>query len=72
MEYNYDARHVVYIAAMKEMFKKIPLTMIKALTRKQKSQKIMEDIVSGCYTEIFSKGLTLLKISKLSKTYIWG
>ena len=31
---NYDARCVAYITAMKEMFKKITQTMIKALTPK--------------------------------------
>ena len=32
---NYDARCVAYITDMKDMFKKIPQTMIKALTPKK-------------------------------------
>ena len=48
-EENYDARHVTYITAMKEMFKKVPLTMIKALTPKQNVQKLMTDIGGGWY-----------------------
>ena len=41
LEENYDARRVAYITDMKDMFNKIPLTMIKALTPKQKPQKVM-------------------------------
>ena len=33
---KYDARRVVYITDIKDMFNKIPQTMIKALTPKQK------------------------------------
>ena len=51
LEYNYDARRVVYITAMKQMFKQIPLTMIKVLTPEQKVQKLMIDIGGGCYME---------------------
>ena len=36
LEQNYDARRVAYITATKEMFNKIPLTMIISLTPKQK------------------------------------
>ena len=43
---NYDARRVVCITAMKEMFKQIPLTMIKELTKK-KVQKLMTEIGGG-------------------------
>ena len=35
LEDNYDARRVAYITATKEMFKQIPLTMIKAFTPKK-------------------------------------
>ena len=35
-EENYDARRVAYITDTKEMFKKIPLTIIKALTTKKR------------------------------------
>ena len=41
LEDNYDSRHVAYITSMKEMFKQILLTMIKALNPKQKVQKRM-------------------------------
>ena len=43
---NYDARYVAYINAMKEMFKKVPQTMIKSINPKQKVQKLMTDIGS--------------------------
>ena len=48
---NYDARCVAYINAMQQMFKKIPLTIKKALTSKQKFQKLMTDIGGGWYME---------------------
>ena len=50
-EENYDARCVAYITDMKETFKKISLTMIKALTPKQKVQKLMTEIGGGWYME---------------------
>ena len=62
---NYDARCVAYIIAMKEMFKKIPQTMSKALTPKRKVQKLMTDIGGGWSKS--AKGLPPLKISKTSK-----
>ena len=55
LEKNYDARHEAYITAMKEMFKKIPLTMIKALTPKQKVQRLMTEVGGGWYMEIKTK-----------------
>ena len=58
LEDNYDARCVAYITSMKEMFKKIPLTMIKALTPKQKFQKLMTDI-GGWYMEKFLRDYLL-------------
>ena len=48
-EENYDARCVAYSTAMKEMFNQIPLTMIKALSPKQKVQKLMIEIGGGWY-----------------------
>ena len=47
LEDIYDDRRVAYITAMKDMFKKIALTIIKALTTKQKVQKIITDIGGG-------------------------
>ena len=44
LEYNYDARYVAYITAMKEMFKQISLTIIKAVTPKINVQKVMTEI----------------------------
>ena len=35
-EENYDARRVAYITDTKDMFKQIPLTVIKALTTKKR------------------------------------
>ena len=61
---NYDARRVAYITTMKEMFKQIPQTMIKALTPKQKSQKLMTDIGGGWYMEKSAKVLPPLERSK--------
>ena len=49
LEDSYDARRVAYITAMKEMFNKIPLTMDKALTPKQKVQKLITNIGGGWY-----------------------
>ena len=51
------------------MFNKIPQTMSKPLTPKQRVHKIMTDIGGGWYMVKSSKGLTLLKISKLSKDH---
>ena len=48
---NYEARCVSYINAMKNMFKIIHQTMSKALTPKQKFQKLMTDIGGGWYIE---------------------
>ena len=51
------------------MFKKTPLTMIKALTPKQKVQKLMTDIGGGWYMGKSAKGIPPLKISILSKNH---
>ena len=64
---NYSARCDAYVNAMKEMFKKIPLTIKKAPTPKQKVQRLMIDIVGGWYMGKFSKGLPPLRRTKLSK-----
>ena len=47
LEENYDARRVAYITSMKDMFKQIPLMVIKSLTPKQKVHKIMTEIGGG-------------------------
>ena len=60
-EDNYDAIWLAYITAMKYMLKQIPQTMIKALTPKQKVQKLMTYIVGGCYMGKSAKGLPTLK-----------
>ena len=46
-EENHDAIRVAYITAMKDMFKQIHITMIKALTQEQKFQKLMTEIGGG-------------------------
>ena len=51
LEENYDARHVAYITARKEMSKQTPITMIKIITTKQKFQKLMTYIGGGRYME---------------------
>ena len=67
LEDKYNARRVAYITTMKEMFNKIPRTMIKALNPKQTFQKRMIDIGGGCYMLNIAKGIPPLKISKLIK-----
>ena len=52
---------------MKDMFKQIPLTVIKALSPKQKVQKLMTEIGGGWYLEKVTKGLPPLRRPKLSK-----
>ena len=66
-EDNYEARCVAYSTDMKDMLKQIPPTIIKALTSKQKVQKLMTEIGGGWYMKKSSKGLPPLNISKLSK-----
>ena len=51
------------------MFKKIPLTIKKALTPKQKVQKLMTDIRCGWYTEKSARGLPPLRRTKPSKKH---
>ena len=48
---NYDARCVQYINTMKQMSKKIPQTMYKALTPNQIIQKLMTYIGGVWYME---------------------
>ena len=55
------------INATEEMFNQIPKTMKKALTPKQKVQKLMTDIGGGWYMEKSDKGLPPLRRTKLSK-----
>ena len=65
---NYNARCDAYVNDMKEMFKKIPLTMSKALNPKQ-IQKLMTYIGGGWYMGKSDKGLPPINISKLSKKH---
>ena len=52
---------------MKDTFTQIPQTIKKALTPKQKVQKLMTDIGGGWYTENVSKGVPPSRRTKLSK-----
>ena len=52
---------------MKDMFKQIPQNVEKALTSREKNQKLMTDIGGGWYLNFFEKGLPPLKRTKLSK-----
>ena len=52
---------------MKEMFKQIPQNVEKALTSREKNQKLMTDIGGGWYLKKCEKGLPPLKRIKLSK-----
>ena len=49
MDKNYDARHIAYRTAMKDMSKQIFTTMTEPLSPKQKFQKLMTDIGGGWY-----------------------
>ena len=66
-EENYNARSVAYITTMKEIFKQIPLTVIKALPPKQRVQKLMTDVGGGWYMGKSAKRITPLKRSELGK-----
>ena len=57
----------MYNKTMKDVFKKIPKTMNKTLSQKQKVQKLMTEIGGGWYMEIIAKGLPPLRRPKLSK-----
>ena len=53
LEDNCNARRVAYITATKEIFKQIPLTIIKSLTPKQKFQKLMTKLaVDGKWKKV--------------------
>ena len=67
LEDNYEVICGMYNKAMKEMFKQIPTTMTKALSPKQKVQKIMTEIGGGSYMENITKGLPPLSRTKLIK-----
>ena len=67
LEENYDAIRVAYITAMKYMFKEIPLTVINALTPKQKVQKLMTEIGGGWYMGKNAKGIPPSRRSRLIK-----
>ena len=64
---NYFARSESYSIAMKEMFKQIPQIFEKALTSREKNQKLMTDIGGGWYLKKIERGLPPLKRTKLSK-----
>ena len=47
LDENYDDIFVAYRNAMKDMFKKIPTTVTKPLSPRQKVQKLMTEIGGG-------------------------
>ena len=51
LDQNYEVILGMYNKTMKEMFKKIPTAMTKALSPKQKVQKFMTEIGGGWYME---------------------
>ena len=51
LDQNYEVRCGNYNKAMKEMFKQITTTITKALSPKQKVQKLMIEIGGGWYME---------------------
>ena len=48
---NYCARSELYSNSMEEMFIKIPQNVERALTQKEKTQKLLTDIGGGWYLE---------------------
>ena len=64
---NYCARSESYINATEEMFMQIPQKFERALTSKEKKEKLLTDIGGGWYLEKNSRGLPPLKRTKLSK-----
>ena len=54
---------------MKEMFKKIPTTMTKPLSSRQKLQKLMIEIGGGWYMKKRTKQLPPLSRTKQSKKH---
>ena len=69
---NYEIRSEMYNKYMKDIFKQIPLTMIKSLSSKQKVQKLTTEISAGWYMEKSYMGLPPLKRSKLGKNHKIG
>ena len=69
LEDNYEVRYGMYNKAMKEMFKQIPTTVIKALSPKQTFQNIMTEICGEWYMGNFSQGLPPLSIPKRIKNH---
>ena len=67
LEDNYDAIRVACSTAMTDMFKQIPTTMTKPLSKRKKVQKIMTEICGGWYMEKITKVITPLKRPKLIK-----
>ena len=51
LDKNYDDIRLAYSTDMKEMFKQIPTTITKALSPKQKFQKLTTVIGGGWYME---------------------
>ena len=52
---------------MEKMFKQIPQNVERALTSREKNQKLMTDIGGGWYLKKYERGLITLKRTKLSK-----
>ena len=69
LDENYDARCVAYITATKKMFKKIPTTMAKPISPRQKLQKLMTEIGGGCYVKKITKVIPALRRPKLGKNH---
>ena len=67
LEHNYEVRCGRYNKSMKEIFKKKTTTMTKALSPKQKVQKLTTEIGGGWHMRKISKGLPPLRRIKLSK-----
>ena len=67
-EDNYDSICVAYKTSMKEMFKQIPLTMIKALTTKKSTETYEGNLWWMVYGKS-SKGLPPLRRSILGKNH---
>ena len=64
---NYCAGRESYINAMEDMFMQIPKNVERALTSKEKNQKLMTDNGGVWYLKKCTRGLPPLKRTKLSK-----
>ena len=69
---NYCARSESYSIALEDMFKQIPQNVERALTSREKNQKLMADIGGGWYLKKCERGIPPLKRKNLVKRHKIG